>query len=371
MRFVADSGLWGTAADTPAGPLVALLEVSGAVLSWTVDVPGAPEITFTDPRRADWLWQVVGESGHVAVAALDGADGHQIVDLPGVTLLAEPAERLRRLALGHWLRRWWPASRRDGIAGLDPALLDAELAVLTASAEDFFSDATLDSAVADLLAAHPTALTVHALAGEPRVVALVHRCAELADDLGLNSPGWLQLYEALEVSSAARPAGHRDDYALAAGGDPGSHAHGVIAGGVGSLLWSAVPPAIFDAAENTVDWTVDVVGAEVVATIRVATIGQAGGIEVRLRSAGVSGVGVLDADGRATLRLFDGQQPMTETAAWDHRWPASTVTVGVESPGPGESPEIRERIRRFARNRLQRPGSDAYLAEIVAAESDY
>jgi hypothetical protein len=32
---------------------------------------------------------------------------------------------------------------------------------------------------------------------------------------------------------------------------------------------------------------------------------------------------------------------------------------------------IRQRVRAFARARLARPGSDAFLAEIVAAESDY
>ncbi len=42
MRLVADSGLWGTGPGhepIAATPLVAVLEVSGAVLSWTVDDP--------------------------------------------------------------------------------------------------------------------------------------------------------------------------------------------------------------------------------------------------------------------------------------------------------------------------------------------
>ena len=61
MRLVADSGLWRTGPSTAQTPLVAVLEVSGAVLSWTVDDPpgaGSTQITFTDLARADWLWRV-------------------------------------------------------------------------------------------------------------------------------------------------------------------------------------------------------------------------------------------------------------------------------------------------------------------------
>ena len=74
MRLVADSGLWSTGQLAAPPPLAAVLEVSGAVLSWTVDDPSAAaQITFTDPARADWLWRVLGESGHSALAAaLDG-----------------------------------------------------------------------------------------------------------------------------------------------------------------------------------------------------------------------------------------------------------------------------------------------------------
>ena len=80
MRLVADSGLWRTGSrDTAlvAPPmLTAVLEVSGAVLSWTVDDPpgdAAAQITFTDLARADWLWRVLGESGHVALTSAVGA----------------------------------------------------------------------------------------------------------------------------------------------------------------------------------------------------------------------------------------------------------------------------------------------------------
>ena len=57
MKLVADAGLWRTGPVTPDTPLAAVLEVSGAVLSWTIDdPPAAPtQITFTDLARADWL----------------------------------------------------------------------------------------------------------------------------------------------------------------------------------------------------------------------------------------------------------------------------------------------------------------------------
>jgi hypothetical protein len=154
-----------TTTDVPA-PLTAVLEVSGAVLSWVVDDPAAPAaITFTDLTRADWLWRLVGESAHAALLSGQPLTG-------ALTLAAEPAAALRRLALGHWLRRWWPASRHDGIVALDPALLDAEIAVLTAAADGFFTDDTLDSDVAALLAPHAVGLAVAALSGDPRVADL-------------------------------------------------------------------------------------------------------------------------------------------------------------------------------------------------------
>ena len=96
-------------------------------------------------RAAEWLWRVVGEAGHVAVlAALADRtpEAGQIVDVAGVEPLPDALDPLRRLALGHWLRRWWPASSRDGIVALDAAVLDGEIALLTAAAQDYFDDET-------------------------------------------------------------------------------------------------------------------------------------------------------------------------------------------------------------------------------------
>jgi hypothetical protein len=383
MRLVADSGLWRTGPVTPDTPLAAVLEVSGAVLSWTIDDPAgeaAPvEITFTDVARADWLWRVLGESGHVALAtafdAVDGAATHSI-ELTGVDIVPGSVDPLRRLAIGHWLRRWWPASRQDGIAGLDRALLDVEVAVLTVGAQGFFTDDTLDSDVAQLLAPHAAALIAHIADNDPRVVDLVRAGAGLADDIGVDSAQWPELLAALDDSSMilALPSDRRDDYALAAGSAGDTRGGTAIARGVASITWTGVPPAIFDAAEDTVQWSVQVVGGTADAAVRAAIIGPDSGmgIAVQLQSGVITGTGVLDADGRATLPLLDAQQqPITEAAAWDHDWPATVVIVGARLSDTAETRETRERVRRWAQARLERPPHDAFLAEILAAESAY
>ena len=363
MRLVADSGLWSTGPSAAPTPLVAVLEVSGAVLSWAIeDRAGAAEITFTDLPRADWLWRILGESGHGAVAAaVDGRppDGSETIELNGIGVLPGSVDELRRLALGHWLRRWWPASHRDGIVALDGALLDAEVALLTASAQDFFADDTFDSDVGGLLAPHVAALNGHVLSGDPRVVELVRAASDLTDDVGI------------DLGRPTPAALHRDDYALAAGSDTNQRNPDAIARGKRSVDWAGVPPAVFDAAEDTIDWhvaTVDGVTNAIVA-VELSGAGSADGVAVRLRSGELSGAGVLDPDGRASFMIVDAQhQPITETAAWGHDWRTAEVTVGAEV---NESPQTRQRIRDFARSRLARPAGDAYLAEILAAEADY
>ncbi len=387
MRLVADSGLWVAGPETEAPPLAAVLEVSGAVLSWTLDQArepaGATRITFTDPSRADWLWRVLGEAGHVAVAStlvrMSEVDEPRTIELSGVDILPGSVGPLRRLAVGHWLRRWWPASARDGIAGLDRALLDVEVALLTAGAQGFFADDTLDSDVAELLAPHGAALIPHVRADDPRTRDLVRAGAGLADEVGIDGIGWTELFAALDDSSVVfeLPTGRRDDYALAAGaGSRGPGGAAPLGRGVASIDWGAVPPGIFDAAENTVDWRVEVAGPAAVAVVQAAVIGPdpATGVAVRLRSGAVGATGTLDAGGRATLPLVDAQQrPMTESAAWDHDWTETSLVIGAGT-NVAESRETRERVRRWVRARLDRAGqdpSDAYLAEVLAGESSY
>jgi hypothetical protein len=367
MRFEADSGLWSAGPTVAAVPAVAVLELSGAVLAWTVDEPaGAARFTFTDLPAAQWLWRVVGEAGHVAVLGALGegvADDGRVVEVAAAEPSPDVLAPLRRLAVGHWLRRWWPASSRDGIVALDHAVLDGEIALLTAAAQDFFTEDTFDSDVAELLRWHEASLVVGAHGDDPRVVELVDSCRELADELG---DEWSNLV--VPVAQSPR----RDDYALAAGTEPVQSGAWTIARGVDSVNWTAVPPGLFDAADGTVDWAIEIAGPVAVAAVRVATTAPAAGVSVRLRSGALSGVGVLDADGRATLPLVGAEQhPVTETQAWDHDWPTTAVTVGSDVDDSDGAAHIRERVRAFARARLAQPGPDAFLAEILAAESDY
>lgn len=362
MKLVADSGLWSTGPLVAAGPLVAVLEVSGAVLAWSIDESDPASITFTDLARADWLWRVLGEPGHSALAAAVNErlpHDAQTIDVNGVAVLPGSVDQLRRLALGHWMRRWWPASHRDGIAALDGALVDAEIALLTAAAQDFFADDTIDSDVAGLLAPHTAALNAHVQGGDPRVVELVRAASELTDDVGIG------------LAELAPTTRRRDDYALAAGADRGQRAAGVIARGTDSIRWAGVPPAVFDAAEDTIEWVVEAAepGANAVVDVQLSGGDSPSGIPVRLRSGVLSGAAVLDDRGQARFGLIDDQrQPVAESTAWNHDWESTEVTVGADVD---ESPETRLRVRDFARARLAAPAGDAYLAEILAAESDY
>ncbi len=374
MRLVADSGLWRIGPAVAAVPLVAVLEVDGAVLAWTVDRPDdGAQITLTDTARADWLWRVLGEDGHrtVATAAAAPPDHTAGVDLSGVEVRDGATDGLRRLALGHWLRRWWPASVRDGISGLDPALLDTEIALLTADADDFLGDDSLDGNVTELLGPHAAALSMHLMVGDPRVVELVHDAVRLAGEVGVEAAGWAELADAVEQAQIPQATARRDDYALVAGGDAGPAQPGTIARGTASIAWSGVPGGVFDAAEDTVSWSVAADGDRVTAALHAAVIGPGSptGVAVALRCGGFTATGVLDAAGRARLPLHDEADASADVAAaWDQDWSAVTVTVGADVEEPAHA---RDRVRDFARQRLAQPGPDAYLAEILAAESDY
>ncbi|WP_111510903.1 hypothetical protein [Mycobacterium kyogaense] len=376
MKLRNDAGLWTTGPTPPSPPLAAVLEVAGAVLSWPVDAPEAePQIVFTDVAHAEWLWRVVGQEGHAAVVTAlqegesgteSGIESGSVADLPDVVVAPGSLDELRRLAVGHWLRRWWPASRRDGIADLDMALLDGELAVLTEAAQEFFDDDAFDADVAGLLRPHAPFFDVLVHHDDSRIADLAQSCLELAEDIGVMSPG------TLEVPAQRR----RDDFALVAGSDARQVRPGeAIAEGRDSVRWSAVPPGLFDAAEDTVAWSVQSSGTTVAAVVRAEVWGTASpdGIPVRFSCAGYGGAGTLDATGVATVPLFDGGDPLTEDAAWDHDWSSATVVVGagVVKGDAGESRSERERVRAVARSRLARSGADAFVAELLAADADY
>ena len=367
MRLVADSGLWSTGPMVAPAPAVAVLELRGAVLAWATDDPSAAaRIAFTDVLAAEWLWRVVGEAGHVAVlAALADRtpDAGEIVDVVGVQPLPDVLGPLRRLAVGHWLRRWWPASSRDGIVALDSAVLDGEIALLTAATQDYFGDETFDSDLAELLQrrslspvrraatrASPNSSTRvqrarrrkrHRRAGgsgcatggfrTPSRRLCVGRGTGIGADGSLGDRQRLRLGQ-LDGCAARfvrrgrrhRGLGHRDGWIDGGRGGPGGYR------GTGRRHFGA------------------------------AAIGS----PQRHRRAGRRG-----ARHAGTGRR--GSRPVTETQAWDHDWPETTVTVGADVDASARPPRPGHGSGRSPGDRLARPGPDAFLAEILAAESDY
>ncbi|SHV23681.1 Uncharacterised protein [Mycobacteroides abscessus subsp. abscessus] len=236
-------------------------------------------------------------------------------------------------------------------------MLDAEVAVLTATAEDYFTDDTLDADVAGLLAPHAAALDSHR---DPRVGLLAARCRDLADEMGLQ---W-------DVRDAG--VARREDYALAAGAGDERGAPGTIAMGTATIAWSDVPPGIFDAAEHNLDWAVVSDGATVTIRLRAAICGPDSALDlpITLHCGVFQAIGVLDAEGAATLPVLDTNgQPAGEMQAWNADWSVAEVSVGAGRAA--DSSESRDRVRRFARARLAVPPADAFLAELLAAESDY
>ncbi|ORM25039.1 hypothetical protein [Williamsia sp. 1135] len=378
MRLHSQSRLWTIGADTEGPPLVAVLEVGGAVMSWTVDAPGPPQITFLDHDQADWLWHVVGEAGHIALATgmADPAVRSDSLEIDDVEIVAGALEVPRRLALGHWLRRWWPTSVRDAIGPLDQALLDAEVAVLTADAQHFFPAESFDSDVAALLAPHAVALTRHVRGGDHRIVELISRAVELVEETGAGAGPdaalWLDLADALDNSDLHATAGdgRQDEYALAAGNTTGMNVS-AIARGTATIKWGAVPPHTFDAAENTAEWLIPADSGDTAATavVRTMTIGgDPTGIAVTLRAGAIAGSAELDGTGAARIALRTGENVPSESELWGHDWSSAALTVGAAVSEPAQA---RERVRAFVRARLAAPPADAFLAEILAAESDY
>jgi len=362
-------------APTMPGPdlppyLRCVLELPGALVEWDLlDPPGSPpRMTILAIEECDWLWRLVTEAGHRAV--IDAMPGLTTTDLP-IPVDPTAAAALRRLAYGHWLRRWWPASAHGPVPVLDPVLVDLEVAVLTQRAEGWFAGDTLDSDPAALLARWPVA-AVCARACDPTPGArdLLGFIGQYPDEL---VPHWTDADLAVLTAALAAPTRTRQDYALAAGGPgvAGASATGVIATGRTSVDWLAVPPGVLDAAEDTVTWQVEAApGVEVAVRCEVLVGADASGTEVRLvlpphldlRS-------VLDAGGRVRVPV-----PIPATTAWQLPWEQLRCLVGVGPvdtiPAAGREP--RETARRFVRRRLADPRrEDLFVAERAAADLDY
>ena len=89
-------------------------------------------------------------------------------------------------------------------------------APLTAGAQAYFLDDTLDSDVVELLTPHAPALITHVREGDPRILDMIRAGAGLADEVGMEGAGWPELLLALDDSSnvIAMPSPRRDDFAL-------------------------------------------------------------------------------------------------------------------------------------------------------------
>ncbi|UGT59162.1 hypothetical protein [Nocardia asteroides] len=291
-----------TVLDPVPGVGVLVLEVSGGHLTW--DLFGdsvVPAAVLDDPAAAqDWLWALYGEAAAVAVA--DGVDG---------PLDAEPAdpgqaEDARRLAYAHWAARWWPASTLDGIAALDPGLLDAEIAELTAAC-----DALVDGADAVVAAA-------------------------------------------VEVTARA------EDYALAAG--DGVREGMVLRRGSTGWAWHRCPPGVVDASEQALTWESVRQGGSGVLRVDVVAAPRTVPVLVPAHLRPWVRVGELRAP------LDAAADHWVTTLATPEVAEPELFVPGVGSAQP-DSAADRVRVREFARARLSGAGS-LLRAESAAAADD-
>lgn len=339
-------GLYGIVpAETPdalataPGPGTMVLEVLGGHLVWNVlagqELPAA---VIDDLELAqEWVWAIYGES---VALALDSAGTAHPVEAPAPPVLSATAVSARRLAYAHWASRWWPASTLDGIAALDPVLLDRDIATLTEDCESLVAGAD----------------------------ALVPALAAV-------------------IESSLRAS----DYALAAGNGP--HAAGtlVLARGTGGWDWRRCPPGLVDASESAVSWQlIRDAGATTVAITVAAHPALPADLPAHLRPWAHIDTGrdELDTELRAVDDTWIGEYPLSA--------PSSAVRIAIHVPGFGPVPDsgeqfaaptptvispdaaLRQRIREFASSRLREaaiPTADddpfaPLLAEIAAAAGD-
>lgn len=203
----------------------ALVEARGAHLSWDVTSGDRfPDAEISDVLSAGaWLDQVYGPN--VADAVRAGAAEPIVLALPES---AELVDKARRLAHVNWARAWWPAGAT--VPALDPALLAAEMALLSSSLEHVLDD---DEAVERALFDAEDALTAlaavsEALAAEAARVA--EALTELADTYGVE-------LAPTDVPTSTR----REEWALAAGGHDLGGSGFEVASGTAQVRWADVP----------------------------------------------------------------------------------------------------------------------------------
>lgn len=331
VRIRRRDGLWiiapddaPTVVDDAAGVDVLVLEVAGGHLTWSL-LSGqvTPAAVLDDVTLAqEWIWALYGEE--VAIALDESTEG----EYPAEPASPDLAARAWRLGYARWAARWWPASTLDGIAPLDEALLEDEIATLSEEC-----DLIVDGADA-----------------------------------------------AVEERTATATLGRAEDYALAAGPAtvvaPGAL---VLARGTAGWDWQRCPPGLLDASESAVSWAVvREAGSTIVRVSAVAAPLSPADIPAHLRPrAGIR----TPADAADVPLIRDGELWRAETTAPAGAEAGVTVRiyvpgVGVDEPEP-DAASRRARIRDLVTARLHRtddasggPADSLLLAEIAAAASD-
>ncbi|MBL1074752.1 hypothetical protein JK358_10115 [Nocardia sp. 2] len=296
-----------TVLDARSDADIMVLEVFGGYLTWNV-LAGQliPAAVIHDADLAqEWLWAVYGEP--LALALADDQEG-MAEAAPALPALAVSA---RRLAYAHWASRWWPASTLDGIAALDQALLDRDIAALTEECESLVDGA--DALVAPI--------------SEP-------------------------------VESLLRAS----DYALAAGDE--LPAGGLIlARGAGGWDWRRCPPGLVDASERAVSWQVlRDNGTTTVAISAVAAPGMRAAVLPHLRP----WAHVEFAGGEANTALSQAGDAWTGTMITT----GSPTRVDIYVPGFGPRVEPDPASRADPSSAREQDGSPAFPRESPGAHGD-
>ncbi|MER0246761.1 hypothetical protein AAHZ94_33285, partial [Streptomyces sp. HSW2009] len=118
--------------DPEPGVDVALLEVAGGHLTWSVlDAHREPVAVLDEPAAAQgWVWALYGEPAALALAVAAKAVPGPPVEVPVSPGLPELAADARSWAYAQWAARWWPASSLDAVPALDARALADDLARL-------------------------------------------------------------------------------------------------------------------------------------------------------------------------------------------------------------------------------------------------
>ncbi len=171
---------------------------------------------------------------------------------------------LRRLAMGHWLRRYWPAGDRTGFGHLDPLLMDCELATLAWSLDDIL---LTRQHAGPLLAPHAARLVdlVDDGVGTGQRARLLRAALEVArHTLAPSHPAYAAVCEltaegedpgaavlTFERRQGAPTTVPRSHVALAASTTTG----GADGRRVDEVDWQQVPGQVLDWGPDSVEWT--------------------------------------------------------------------------------------------------------------------